>query len=164
MKSQRANNEKDKFIKKVLNGPEEVWLKNKPNKEDEFGDEIADENEAWASIADHRYGAVADGDFLLTEELIGQEIDFVKGGQAIKLEPGFWNVIVDLNKKKVTFFQREGNPLDVNHDGYVNVGDVNVILNAILEEVYDPALDVNADGYVNVGDVNVILAYINEHA
>ena len=53
MKSQRANNEKDKFIKKVLNGPEEVWLKNKPNKEDEFGDEIADENEEYAEKKDN---------------------------------------------------------------------------------------------------------------
>lgn len=52
---------------------------------------------------------------------------------------------------------------DVNHDGTVNVGDVNVVLAAILQESNDTSLDVNGDGGVNVGDVNVILsAILNE--
>ena len=46
---------------------------------------------------------------------------------------------------------------DVNHDGEVNVGDVNDILNTILAEQYIEVQDVNADSAVNVGDVNEVL-------
>ncbi len=58
------------------------------------------------------------------------------------------------------------NPLDVNNDGSVNVGDVNAVLAEILAHPDgdgDSKYDVSGDGSVNVGDVNVILAYILEH-
>ena len=51
----------------------------------------------------------------------------------------------------------EGDPLDVNSDGRVDVGDVNAILAAILAGNTDAVLDVNGDGRVDVGDVNTIL-------
>lgn len=49
---------------------------------------------------------------------------------------------------------------DVNGDGGVNVGDVNYVLNLILQELYETTADVNNDNAVNVGDVNTILAHI----
>lgn len=49
---------------------------------------------------------------------------------------------------------------DVNRDNEVNVGDVNVVLGAILAEDHCPAYDVNYDLEVNVADVNVILTTI----
>lgn len=49
---------------------------------------------------------------------------------------------------------------DLNGDGAVNVGDVNVILADILEDGTTMSYDVNGDGEVNVGDVNVILEAI----
>ncbi len=55
-----------------------------------------------------------------------------------------------------------GDPYDVNGDGAVNVGDVNYVLNLILQEAYEAVADVNADTAVNVGDVNAILANILE--
>ena len=53
------------------------------------------------------------------------------------------------------------NRYDVNHDGAVNVGDVNTVLADILATGgRTAAYDVNGDGAVNVGDVNAILAAI----
>lgn len=49
---------------------------------------------------------------------------------------------------------------DVNGDGAINVGDVNYVLNLILNEAYEKKADVNVDDAVNVGDVNAILAYL----
>ncbi len=53
---------------------------------------------------------------------------------------------------------------DVNHDGEVNVGDVNYVLALILTEDYEAVADVNGDDEVNVGDVNAILSYILENS
>ena len=65
----------------------------------------------------------------------------------------FFDVVGDLEDD-------DANPLDVNGDGSVNVGDVNYVLNLILQEAYEAKADVNGDEAVNVGDVNTILAYI----
>lgn len=51
-------------------------------------------------------------------------------------------------------------PLDINADGLINVGDVNVLLVEILAHPAgngDTRYDVNGDGEVNVGDVNEVL-------
>ena len=50
---------------------------------------------------------------------------------------------------------------DVNGDGEVNIADVNVVIDAILADVNDPAIDVNGDGEVNIADVNEIIDIIN---
>ena len=49
---------------------------------------------------------------------------------------------------------------DVNGDGEVNIGDVNVVIDAILGGGTDVACDVNGDGEVNIGDVNVLIDLI----
>ena len=49
---------------------------------------------------------------------------------------------------------------DVNADGMVDVGDVNVVLGDILAGGTNAAFDVNGDGNVDVGDVNTILQEI----
>ena len=46
---------------------------------------------------------------------------------------------------------------DVNEDGAVDVGDVNTVLAAILNNDSRLSLDVNGDNNVDVGDVNTIL-------
>ena len=55
------------------------------------------------------------------------------------------------------------NKFDVNNDGDVNVGDVNAVLEAILNNWVDDKFDVNGDDEVTVGDVNAILEYILAH-
>lgn len=53
-----------------------------------------------------------------------------------------------------------GDPMDVNGDGAVDVGDVNTVLGDILTGGTTTAFDVNGDGAVDVGDVNAILGAI----
>lgn len=52
------------------------------------------------------------------------------------------------------------NRYDVNHDGEVNIADVNVIVNAILTGQLSQDLDINGDGEVNIADVNQVIAVI----
>jgi endonuclease I len=51
---------------------------------------------------------------------------------------------------------------DVNHDGEVNIADVNATLDIILSGSYDESGDVNIDSEVNVADINAIIAIIQE--
>lgn len=54
---------------------------------------------------------------------------------------------------------------DVNHDGEVNIADINAIVHAIFDNIEDPAADVNGDGEVSIGDINALIDVIlhNEH-
>ena len=49
---------------------------------------------------------------------------------------------------------------DVNHDGEVNISDVNTVIGVILTDVFADGSDVNDDGEVNIADVNTIIGYI----
>jgi len=51
-------------------------------------------------------------------------------------------------------------PGDVNLDGAVNIGDVNLVINDILAGTMSLDCDVNGDGTVNITDVNAIINHI----
>jgi hypothetical protein len=51
-------------------------------------------------------------------------------------------------------------PADVNHDGEVNIADVNAVIGVILTGTMMYSPDVNLDGEVNIADVNMIIDYI----
>ena len=65
----------------------------------------------------------------------------------------FYNKVGDLEDP-------DYNPYDVNNDGAVDVGDVNAVLEAILNNDKSAIYDINGDGNVDVGDVNAVLEYI----
>ena len=46
---------------------------------------------------------------------------------------------------------------DVNHDGEVNIADVNCVIDVILTDAFTMGSDVNGDGEVNIADVNMII-------
>ena len=46
---------------------------------------------------------------------------------------------------------------DVNHDGEVNIADVNAVIHAILSDIEDSIHDVNRDGEVNIADINALV-------
>ena len=48
-------------------------------------------------------------------------------------------------------------PADVNHDGEVNIADVNAIIDVILTGTITNSADVNNDGEVNIADVNAVI-------
>ena len=55
-------------------------------------------------------------------------------------------------------------PGDVNLDGEVNIGDLNIVISIILGQQYDEGTmrraDVNKDGEINIADVNALIAII----
>lgn len=60
----------------------------------------------------------------------------------------------------VMAFQATAITGDVNNDGEVTVSDVNVVINAILNNTGDLSVDVNKDGEITVSDVNAIIDII----
>ena len=49
---------------------------------------------------------------------------------------------------------------DVNHDGEVNIADVNALSDAILSGNNDTVYDVNEDAEVSIADVNTVIDII----
>lgn len=49
---------------------------------------------------------------------------------------------------------------DMNGDGSINIGDISVLVDAILDDNQDANFDVNGDGVINISDINMIIAYI----
>ena len=48
----------------------------------------------------------------------------------------------------------------MNGDGSINIGDISVLVDAIIDDNQDANYDVNGDGVVNISDINMIIAYI----
>ena len=46
---------------------------------------------------------------------------------------------------------------DVNSDGEINIGDINAVVNLIIDEADEPTADVNGDREVNIADVNTLV-------
>ena len=67
-----------------------------------FTKQLADSAADWDAIAPYRIGAVSDGDFLMTQELLGVECALTDNGQAIALPAGEWTVTVNLETYKFT--------------------------------------------------------------
>ena len=59
-----------------------------------------------------------------------------------------------------TFIYREAVTGDVNGDGSVNIGDINVVIDVILSGGFIAAADVNGDGSVNISDINYLIGLI----
>ena len=71
-----------------------------------------------------------------------------------------WKSIVSncgmIRKIKATSIKKA----DVNHDGEVNIADVNAIIGVILTNVVNEDADVNDDSEVNIADVNSVIKVI----
>ena len=49
---------------------------------------------------------------------------------------------------------------DVNHDGEVNIADINEVIDAIMNGANNPDCDVNHDTEINIADINIIIDII----
>jgi hypothetical protein len=67
-----------------------------------FTTKLAEDPDGWDYITPFRIGAVSDGDFLVTDELLGQEISLTsEGGQALKIPAGIYTLGVNLETMKL---------------------------------------------------------------
>ena len=128
-----------------------------------FTTELAEDNDegAWDYIAPYRFGAVSEGDFLVTNEQLGNAISLTKeNGQALKIEAGMYKLTLNLAEMTLVIKKSAANG-DVTGDGHVDVDDLNMVINMILElSPKDLNADLNGDGLVDIDDVNAIINMI----
>ena len=134
-----------------------------------FTTELAENNDngGWAYIEPFRFGAVSEGDFLVTDEWIGQELGLTyDNGQAYKIPDGEYSLNLNLENMKLIITKKGGDTVigDVTGDGDVDVSDVNAVINIILhkktQDDYPGNADVTGEGNIDVSDVNAIINII----
>lgn len=68
--------------------------------------------------------------------------------------------LADVSFYTIVFPQSQPLKGDVNHDGEVNIADVNLVISIILNGGNNAACDVNGDGEINLADVNTVIDII----
>ena len=130
---------------------------------------LADNDSAWADIADQRFGAVAEGSFLVTDEYLGQELSLTPGEISFRVPSGYvYELIVNGYLNTLIINNKGAIPTeewamgDVNHDKKVDVADVSMTINRVLgkentQTFYEAQGDINGDGKIDVSDVSGII-------
>ena len=122
-----------------------------------------DDQGGWDYILPYRFGAVSDGDFLVTDEMLGIELSMEKNGDAYKTPAGEYKLTVDLANMKLIIekvTQGHGYELgDVNHDEAVNIGDVTALIDYLLGSgsACEICANVNGDEGINIADVTSLI-------
>lgn len=68
--------------------------------------------------------------------------------------------LVALSSMRFTEEAYSGNPYDLNLDGSVDIGDVTILVEAVLNEENQSAYDLNKDTAVDVSDVTLLVNYV----
>ena len=122
-----------------------------------------DDQGGWDYILPYRFGAVSDGDFLVTDGMLGIELAMEKNGDAYKTPAGEYKLTVDLANMKLIIekvTQGHGYELgDVNHDEAVNIGDVTALIDYLLGSgsACEICANVNGDEGINIADVTALI-------
>ena len=128
-----------------------------------FTTQLAENADDWDGIASYRFGAVSEGDFLVTDELLGQELSLEAGGDAYKVLKGKYNLTLDYANMKL-IIEKVAEPFtlgDVNGDGDVNVMDITALIDIIMNDITDnPRADVNGDANIDVMDITALIDII----
>ena len=130
-----------------------------------FTTELAENNDdgGWAYIAPFRFGAVSDGDFLVTDEWLGKPLSLEANGDAYKTPAGEYKLTVDLANMNLIIEKltpaHDYEVGDVNHDHAVNIGDVTALIDYLLGSgsVCETCANVNGDEGINIGDVTALI-------
>ena len=122
-----------------------------------------DDQGGWDYILPYRFGAVSDGDFLVTDEMLGIELSMEKNGDSYKTPAGEYKLTVDLANMKLIIekvTQDHGYELgDVNHDEAVNIADVTALIDYLLGSgsACEICANVNGDEGINIADVTALI-------
>ena len=130
-----------------------------------FTTELAENNDdgGWAYIAPFRFGAVSDGDFLVTDEWLGKPLSLEANGDAYKTPAGEYKLTVDLTSMKLIIEKltpaHDYEVGDVNHDHAVNIADVTALIDYLLGSgsACEICANVNGDEGINIGDVTALI-------
>ena len=135
-----------------------------------FTTKLAENADDWDAIAPNRFTAVSDGNFEVTEELLGQPISLDEDGanynNAIKIAAGDYTLTVDREAKTLVIEKKAAPGIlgDIDGSGIVDVEDVNAAINIILKLAtiadYPGNGDMDGNGMIDVEDVNAIINII----
>ncbi|MBO7610259.1 MAG: dockerin type I repeat-containing protein [Muribaculaceae bacterium] len=132
-----------------------------------FTTKLADDADGWDAIAGYRFGAVSEGDFLVTDDMIGIELGLTdENGQAYKIPDGEYGLSLNLETMKLVITKKTAPGIvgDVTGEGDVDVSDVNAVINIILNKAtqadYPGNADITGEGDIDVSDVNAIINII----
>lgn len=132
-----------------------------------FTSELAENNDegGWAYIEPFRFGAVSEGDFDVTDEMLGRELSLTYDNyHAFKIPEGEYNLNLNLETMKLVITKKGLLLGDVDLSGKVDVTDINILVNIILGKDnaanYDGRADLDNSGKVDVSDVNAVVNII----
>ena len=132
-----------------------------------FTTRLAENENDWDAIAPYRIGAVSDGDFWVTDDMLNTDLSLQAGQTAFKIPAGEYDLTVNCEAMTLVIKKLGGTQPangDVNGDGKVDVEDVNAAINIILKLKtagdYPGNADLNGDGKIDVEDVNAIINLI----
>ena len=133
-----------------------------------FTTELAeyDDQGSWDYIAPYRFGAIAENDFWYDDMYDGQPLGLTyENYQAFRIMGGNYELVLDKNAMTLTIHRWELG--DVNHDRTVDVGDVTLLISAILsgtdiEGFYltEANCDRDEGATIDVGDVTALISRI----
>ncbi len=127
-----------------------------------FTKQLVDSAADWDGIAPYRFGAVSDGDFWVTEDILGQTLPLVNNGQSFRAPAGDWKLTLSVDEMTLIIEKVIWPEGDVNHDFVVDVSDVTatiaVALGGVPNVFYEAQADLNEDGIIDVSDVTAVIA------
>ena len=99
-----------------------------------FTKQLADSATDWEAIAPYRFGAVSEGDFLVTEEQLNKELslEMNRVPHAFKITAGQWNLTLSVDDMTLVITKAAGKRGDVNGDGNVDITDATTLINFLL--------------------------------
>ena len=114
------------------------------------------DNGGWDDIASSRFGAISEGDFWVTDEMLDQTLSLTSSNyQAFKIPAGEWILQLSVDNMTLVISDARG---DVNRDARVNIDDVTSLIDILLRGTEaNPEADCDKDGKVNIDDVTALI-------
>ena len=129
-----------------------------------FTKQLAEGAEDWDAIAPYRFGAVSEGDFWVTDETLGVDINLANNGSTFQIPAGEWNLTLSVDNMTLVINKVEFVRGDVDNSGEVRIGDVTALINYLLSgdasQINTQAADCDKSGDVKIGDVTALINYL----
>ena len=124
-----------------------------------FTKQLAEEADAWDEIAPYRFGAISDGDFWVTDDVLGTELPLTTVNyQSFRVPAGQWILKVSVDNMTLVITDARG---DVDRDAKVTIADVTALIDILLTGVEAPGeADCDKDGVVSIADVTTLIDYL----
>ena len=133
-----------------------------------FTKQLVENADDWDAIDPYRFGADSDGDFLVTDETLGNEIALMNGGATFQIPAGQWNLTLSVDNMTLVIEKVAATVVrgDVDGDGDADIDDVTRLIDVVLGKVveYNAAnADCNVEngnGSIDIDDVTALISRV----